>query len=80
MSPVLDNSQSSEFSEPYRLLAPLVLLSFPSSTALPSLRPSEAPRSWRRLAAEKRSIGRQLCQGTAKDRDGPEERPGWHDR
>jgi hypothetical protein len=52
MSPVLDKSQSPEFSEPYRLLAPLVLLSFPSGIALPSLRPSEAPRSWRRLAAE----------------------------
>ena len=47
MSPVLDKSQSPEFSEPYRLLAPLVLLSFPS-IALPSLHPSEAPRSWRR--------------------------------
>ena len=41
MSPVLDKYQSPEFSEPYRLLAPLVLLSFPSGIALPSLRPSE---------------------------------------
>ena len=43
MSPAFDKSQSpefdksqSEFSHPYRLLAPLVLLSFPTSIALPS--------------------------------------------
>jgi hypothetical protein len=39
MLPVLDRSQSPEFSEPYRLLAPLVVLSFPSGIALPSVRP-----------------------------------------
>jgi hypothetical protein len=31
MSPELDKSHSPEFSQPYRLLAPLVLLSFPAS-------------------------------------------------
>ena len=65
MSPELDKSQPpEEISEPYRLLAPLVVLSFPSGIAP---HPSEGPPSWHRLAAEKSSIERQ---GTAKDRDG----------
>ena len=35
--PAFDKSPSPEYSEPYRLLAPLVLLSFPSGVALPRL-------------------------------------------
>ena len=65
MSPELDKPQPpDEISEPYRLLAPLVALSFPSGIAP---HPNEGSPSWHRLAAEKRSIERQ---GTAKDRDG----------
>jgi hypothetical protein len=61
MSPELDKSQPpEEISEPYRLLAPLVVLSYPSGIAP---HPSEGPPSWHRLAAEKHSIERQ---GTAK--------------
>jgi hypothetical protein len=61
MSSELDKSQPpEEISEPYRLLAPLVALSFPSGIAP---HPSEGPPSWHRLAAEKSSIERQ---GTAK--------------
>ena len=65
MSPEVDKSPPpEEISEPYRLLAPLVVLSFPSGIAP---HPGEGPPSWHRLAAEKSSIERQ---GTAKDRDG----------
>ena len=37
MLPVFDKSPSPEYPEPYRLLAPLVVLSFPSGVALPRL-------------------------------------------
>ena len=55
MSPELDKCQSPEFSEPYRLLAPLVLLSFPTSIALPSLPPHTGWMSeveWRKPATD----------------------------
>ncbi len=39
MSTELDKSQSPEFSHSYRSLAPLVLLAFPTSIALPSMPP-----------------------------------------
>jgi hypothetical protein len=39
MQSASDKSLSPEYSEPYRLLAPLVLLSYPSGMALPRLRP-----------------------------------------
>ena len=39
MSPALDRSQSSESSQPYHLLAPLVLLSFPTSIVVTPLPP-----------------------------------------
>ena len=37
MLPAFDKSPSPDYSEPYRLLAPLVVLSFPSGVALPRL-------------------------------------------
>ena len=37
MLPVFDTSPSREYPEPYRLLAPLVALSYPSGVALPQL-------------------------------------------
>jgi hypothetical protein len=55
MSLELDKSQSSEFSEQYRLLAPLILLSFPSSTALMSVPPHTGRMSepeWRTTAID----------------------------
>jgi len=37
MLPAFNRSRSLDYSEPYRLLAPLVVLSFPSGVALPRL-------------------------------------------
>jgi hypothetical protein len=54
-TPELDKSQSPEFSQPYRLLAPLVLLSFPTSIALPSPPPHTGWMSevkWRETATD----------------------------
>jgi hypothetical protein len=55
MSPELDKSQAPEFSEPYRLLAPLVVLSFPTGIALPSVPPHTrwmSETEWRTTATD----------------------------
>jgi hypothetical protein len=56
MSLEVDKSQSPEFSQPYRLFAPLVLLSFPTSIALTSGSPHTgwvSETEWRETATDR---------------------------
>jgi hypothetical protein len=55
MLPLFDTSPSREYPEPYRLLAPLLALSYPSGVALPQLRSDVPQRPSRELEATGRS-------------------------
>jgi hypothetical protein len=56
MLPVFDTSPSREYPEPYRLLAPLVVLAYPSGMALPQLR-TDVPMHSRHELDDDRPVG-----------------------